>query len=174
MTEVNQAAAPAEKPKKTPFCEKTSEGVVVSFKFGNGAVVSLDLSELDENIQNDLMVHGALQKIGDSYASAGGDFAFGQAAAEKVIANLRAGNWGAARTGSGESKKSVGELITALAMLQSKPVEEVAAALEAATDEQKKAVRAHPAVKAKIAELRAAKAAEALAKAGEAGVLSFG
>lgn len=167
-------AAPAEKPKKTPFCEKTSEGTVVSFKFGNGAVVTLDLAELDESIQNDLMVHGALQKIGDSYASAGGDFAFGQAAAEKVIANLRAGNWGAARTGSGESKKSVGELITALAQLQSKPVEEVAAALEAATEEQKKAVRAHPAVKAKIAELRAQKAAEALAKAGEAGVLSFG
>ena len=159
--------------KKIKFCEKTSEGTVISFKFGNDTVVIVDLSELSEDIQQELMIHGALQKIGDSYASAGGDFAFGIAAAEKVIDNLRNGLWGTARTGSGESKKSSGELATALALLQGKEVAEVVAALDAATDEQRKAVRAHPAVKAKIAELRAAKAAEALAKAGDAGVLSF-
>ena len=38
------------------------------------------------------------------------------------------------------------------------------AALEAASEDQRKAFRAHPAVKLRIAELRAAKAAEALAK----------
>lgn len=159
--------------KKVKFCEKSAEGTVVSFKFGNDTVVSLDLSTLSEDIQQELMVHGALQKIGDSYASAGGDFAFAIAAAEKVVENLTNGLWGSARASSGESKKSSGELATALAQLQGKDVAEVVAALEAATDEQRKAVRAHPAVKAKIAELRAAKAAEALAKAGEAGVLSF-
>lgn len=163
-----------EAPKKIKFCEKTSEGTVVSFKFGNGETLSLDLSELPEDIQNDLMVHGALQKIGDSYASAGGDYAFGTAAATKVIENLKAGNWGAARTGSGESKKTSGELAQALAELQSKPIADVTAALENATDAQKKVFRAHPAVKAKIAEIRARKAQEALAKAGEAGVLNFG
>lgn len=160
--------------KKIRFCEKVSEGTVVSFKFGNGTTISLDLSEIPEETQQDLMVHGALQKIGDSYSSAGGDFAFAQAAAEKVIENLKAGLWGAARTGSGESKKSVGELASAVAALQGKDVAEVALALEAASDDQRKAVRAHPAVKAKIAELRAIKAAEALAKAGEAGTFAFG
>lgn len=169
-----EASTPAAEPKKPRFCDKSSEGTVVKFTFGNGVVLSLDLSEIPEDTQQDLMVHGALQKIGDSYSSAGGDFAFAQAAAEKVIENLRAGLWGAARTGSGESKKSVGELASAVAALQGKDVAEVALALEAATDEQRKAVRGHPAVKAKIAELRAAKAAEALAKAGDAGAFSFG
>lgn len=159
--------------KKIKFAEKTSEGTVLSFKFGNDTVLTVDLSELSETMQENLMVHGALQKIGDSYASAGGDYAFAIAAAEKVIDNLKNDLWGSARTGSGESKKSSGELATALSLLQGKDVAEVAAALEAATDEQRKAVRSHPAVKAKIAELRAAKAAEALAKAGDAGILSF-
>jgi hypothetical protein len=159
--------------KKAKFCEKSAEGTVVSFKFGNDTVVSLDLDTLSEEMQQELMIHGALQKIGDSYSSAGGDFAFGIAAAEKVIDNLKNGAWGSARAGSGESKKASGELANALAALQGKDIATVVAALDAATDEQKKALRAHPAVKAKIAELRAAKAQEALAKAGEAGVLSF-
>jgi hypothetical protein len=160
---------------KTPkFCEKSSENGVLSFKFGNGTVLTLDLSEVPEETQDDLRDHGALQKIGDSYASAGGDFAFAIASASKVIDNLKNGLWGSARA-AGEGKTKIGELATALAQLQSKPVEEVTIALEAATDEQKKALRAHPAIKAKIAELRAIKAAEALAKAGAAGALpTFG
>lgn len=157
--------------KKAKFCEKSSDGTVVSFKFGNGEVRSLDLSTLSDEMQQELMIHGALQKIGDSYASAGGDFGFAIAAAEKTIGNLVDGNWGSPRAGSGEGKKSVGELATALAQLQNKDVAEVAAALEAATEDQRKALRAHPAVKAAIAQLRAAKAAEALAKAQEKGDL---
>jgi len=155
---------------KVKFCEKSNDGTVVSFKFGNGEIVSLDLSTLSEEMQSELMIHGALQKIGDSYASAGGDYAFGIAAAQKVVGNLADGNWGSPRA-SGGGTKSSGELATALALLNGKEVSEVAAALEAATDEQRKALRAHPAVKAKIAELRAAKAAEALAKAGDAATL---
>lgn len=96
---------------------------MLSFKFGNDTVVTVDLSELSEDMQSNLMVHGALQKIGDSYASAGGDYAFAIAAAEKVIDNLRNDLWGSARTGSGEGKKSSGELATALSILQGKDVE---------------------------------------------------
>ena len=173
VVESTETSPSSVEPKKLKFCEKTSEGQIVHFSFGNGNKLSLDLSELSEETQNDLMVHGALQKIGDSYSSAGGDYAFAIAAAEKVIENLKAGLWGTARTGSGESKKSVGELATAVAALQNKEVAEVAAALEAATDEQRKAVRSHPAVKAKIAEIRAAKAAEALAKAQADGSAAF-
>ena len=160
--------------KKIKFCEKTSEGMVVTFTFGNGEVRTLDLSTLSDEMRDNLAVHGALQKIGDSYASAGGDYAFAIASAEKVMENLQADMWGSAR-GTGEGKQKTGELATALALLQGKDVAEVTAALEAASDEQKKALRSHPAVKAKIAEIRATKAAEALAKAGEAGLLpSFG
>jgi hypothetical protein len=156
--------------KKIKFCEKTIDGSVISFKFGNDTTLTLDLSDVPEETVGDLAAHGASQKIGDSYASAGGDYAFAIAAAEKVIENLRNGVWGSTRV-AGEGKQKTGELATALALLQGKDVAEVAAALEAASDEQRKALRAHPAVKAKVAELRAAKAAEALAKAGDAGTL---
>ena len=149
--------------KKAKFCEKSGKGTLVKFAFGNGKVLSLDLATLSEEIQTELMLHGALQKIGDSYASAGGDYAFGKAQASKVISNLEAGQWGAPRAG-GEGKKNVGELATALSELQGVPVEQVSIALEAATEEQRKAFRAHPAIKAKIAELRAKKASDALAK----------
>lgn len=155
---------PAAEPKKIKFCEKSSEGTVVSFSFGNGTVLSLDLSTLTEEMVMNLALHGALQKIGDSYASAGGDYSFAIAQAEKVIENLQNDAWGSSRA-AGEGKAKTGELATALAALQNKDVAEVAASLEAATDEQRKVIRAHPAVKAKIAELRALKAAETLAKA---------
>ena len=157
-------------PTKIKFCEKSAEGMVLSFKFGNGENLTLDMSELSEEILQDLAIHGALQKIGDSYASAGGDYAFAMAAASKVMQNLRDGNFNSARA-AGEGKQKIGELAQALAELQGKNVSEVTLALEAASDEQKKALRAHPAVKAKVAELRAKKAAEALAKATTAGDL---
>ena len=160
MNDVTQAPVEV---KKAKFCEKSAEGTIVKFAFGNGKVLTLDLATLSEEIQTELMIHGALQKIGDSYASAGGDFAFGEAAASKVITNLEAGQWGTPRA-SGDGKKSVGELATALAEIQGVSVEDVSAALEAATEEQRKAFRAHPAIKAKIAEIRAKKAADALAK----------
>lgn len=166
MTEETQVQAPT----KIKFCEKSCEGSVLTFKFGNGEVLTLDMDELSEEIVKDLAIHGALQKIGDSYASAGGDYAFAMAAASKVMQNLRDGNFNSARA-AGEGKQKIGELAQALAELQSKPVSEVTLALEAASDEQKKALRAHPAVKAKVAELRAKKAAEALAKATNSGDL---
>ena len=160
--------------KAPKFCEKSSDNGVLTFKFGNGVTLTLDMNEVPEETQADLRDHGGLQKIGDSYASAGGDYAFAIASASKVIDNLKNGLWGSARA-AGEGKAKIGELATALALLQGKDVTEVTVALEAATDEQKKTLRAHPAVKAKIAELRAIKAAEALAKAGAAGALpSFG
>lgn len=166
---MNEQVVPAEV-KKIKFCEKTSEGAVVTFTFGNGEVRSLDLSTLSEEMQQNLMVHGALQKGGDSYASAAGDYGFALANLEKVFENLQNEAWNTSR-GTGEGKQKLGELATALAELQGQDVASVAAALEAASDEQKKVLRAHPAIKAKIAAMRAAKAAEALAKAGEAGIL---
>lgn len=151
--------------KKPKFCDKSSEGTVASFTFGDGTVLSLDVSNLSEEIQTELMLHGALQKIGDSYAGAAGDYAYAKAQAEKVIQNLIDGVWKAARE-AGEAKPKSGELVQALAEIKGLEVEAVAAAVEAMDDERRKAVRSHPAVKAKIAEIRARKANEAAAKAG--------
>jgi hypothetical protein len=166
----DQVEAQAPEVKKIKFCEKTMNGSVATFTFGDGEVLTIDLDSVPEQTQTDLRDHGALQKIGDSYASAGGDYNFAKAAASKVIANLLNGEFNTGRQ-SGEGKQKIGELATALAALQGKDVGEITLALEAATDEQKKQLRAHPAVKAKIASLRAEKAAEALAKATNAGEL---
>lgn len=150
--------------KKPKFCDKSSEGTVASFTFGDGTVLTLDVANLSEEIQTELMLHGALQKIGDSYAGAAGDYAYAKAQAEKVIQNLLDGVWKAARE-AGEAKPKSGELVQALAEIKGLELEAVAAAVEAMDDERRKAVRSHPAVKAKIAEIRARKANEAAAKA---------
>lgn len=154
--------------KAPKFCEKSSEGTVVSFKFANAEVRSLDLSSLSDETKEALMVHGALQKIGDSYAGAAGDFGFAITNVEKIMANLEAGNFNAPRA-AGEAKPKTGELAEALSAIQGTSVEEAAELVEAMDDDTRKAVRAHPAVKAKIAELRAAKAAAAAAKAAAEG-----
>jgi hypothetical protein len=154
-----------EETKKPKFCDKSSEGTVASFTFGDGTVLSLDVANLSEEIQNELMLHGALQKIGDSYAGAAGDYGYAKAQAEKVIQNLLDGVWKSARE-AGEAKPKSGELVQALAEIKGLELEAVAAAVEAMDDERRKAVRSHPVVKAKIAEIRARKANEAAAKAG--------
>lgn len=149
---------------KVKFADKSSEGTVVSFKFGNGESLSLDVSTLDESIQTELMLHGALQKIGDSYAGAAGDYAFAIANAKKVIDNLLSGNWKAAREG-GTAAPRTGELAEAIARIKNLSVEDAQALVDGLSDEQRKAVRAKDAVKAVIAQIRYEKAAAKAAKA---------
>lgn len=165
MSEENQASE-AKAPK---FCEKSAEGTTVSFKFGDGTTLSLDVSNLDENIQNELMMHGALQKIGDSYAGAAGDYEFAKKNAQKVIDNLLGGLWKAAREG-GEGKPKTGELAAAVARIKSIEVADAQAIVDTLSDEQVKALRAKASVKAAIAAIRAEKAAEKAAKATDEGL----
>ena len=39
-----------------------------TFKFSDGTFLSLALSDLDEDTQTNLIFHGILQKVGDSFA----------------------------------------------------------------------------------------------------------
>ena len=150
---------------KVKFCEKdyTDEGQA-EFKFGNGTTIKVDVNEFSDEMKTNLMMHGLMQKVGDSYASAKGDYTIGIAAAEKVIDQLRQDLWTASRA-SGPAKPKTGELVIALANLKGLAVEAVAPAVEAATDDQRKAWRKHPAIAAEIARLRAVKAQERAAKA---------
>lgn len=152
--------------KAPKFCDKSAEGSVVSFKFGNGKELTLDVSTLDESIQTELMLHGALQKIGDSYAGAAGDFDFAIGNATKVIDNLVAGNWKAAREG-GEAKPKTGELAEAIARIKQIEVAAAAEIVNGLSDEQRKAIRAKDAVKAAIAAIRYEKAQAKAAKSGD-------
>lgn len=155
--------------KKVKFCEKDNDGLVVSFKFGDGETMSLDLNELSDEVKEQLMIHGMFQKGGDSYAGASGDYAYAREQLAKIFANLQDGKFNAGRE-AGPAKPKVGELAMALAEIKGLDVAAVATSLEAADDEKVKSLRAHPAIKAKIAEIRARKAAEALAKAKADGV----
>lgn len=155
-------------PSKPKFAEKeydldTGE---VSFTFGNGKSLSLNVNELAPEIQKQLMLHGAAQKIGDSYAGAKGNYADALEAASGVIEQLKQGIWRAAR-GEGDARPRLAELAEAIARIKQVELEKATAAVEKATDDQRKTWRSNAKVKAVIAQIRAEKAAKALEEAGE-------
>ena len=164
MAEDTGGGAAAE-PSKPRFAKKSydeSTGVV-SIEFGNGKVVELDTNTCSPEMKTLLMLHGASQKIGDSYAGAKGDFASAVASAQAVVDQLLAGEW----TSSGEERgPRLAELAEAIARIKGVPVEKAMAAVEKATDEQRKGFRANAQVKAAIAQARAEKAQKALEAAG--------
>lgn len=159
MNEQNEAV-------KVKFCEKSVENGVAKFTFGNGTVLTLDPADLSADIQEDLMFHGALQKIGDSYAGAKGNYDEAVASARSVIEQLLAGEWKAARA-AGEAKPRGTELASAIAQIKGIELAAAVAAVEAMSDEQRKAVRNHPKIKVVIAELRAAKLRKAADEASD-------
>jgi hypothetical protein len=151
---------------KVKFADKSSAGSVVSFKFGNGTILTLDVSTLDESIQTDLMLHGALQKIGDSYAGAAGDYDFAIGNAKKVIDNLVAGEWKSARE-KGEAKPKTGELAEAIARIKGIDTAQAAELVNSLDDDQRKTLRTKDKVKATIAQIRFEKAQKKAAEAGD-------
>lgn len=173
QTSSGGSAASAKKP---PFCAKdydldTGE---FTFEFGNGKTVSCKIEDFNEEIRTRAMYHGFSQKIGDSYASAKGDYSKGIDAAQSVIDALKDGDWNQGR--ETEGKPRIAELSAALARVKGIPEEEALAAVTKAAaldgdeeakkagQEKLKAWRAHPKVKAAILQIAAEKAA---AKAAE-------
>lgn len=149
--------------KKAPFAKKTynDETGVVEIKFSDpsGTVVSLDTNQCNEEVRMLLMLHGASQKIGDSYAGVKGNFVEGINNAKAIVQQLLSGEWRA--TGE-ERGPRLAELAEAIARVKGAPVEKAMAAVEAATDEQRAAWRSNPQVKSAIAQNRAEKAQKAL------------
>lgn len=152
---------------KTKFAVKSANAETgdYEFHFGNGHTIKGNIKDFSHEIQRELLMHGLLQKVGDSYSGAKGDFAKAIESAQGVVDQLREGKWTAGRVAAERGPK-IGELVEAVARLQKKPVAEVAAILEKADDGKRKALRSHPAVKAAIAAIRAEKAAAAAEKAG--------
>ena len=160
MAETGTAAAET---KKAPFAKKTynDETGIVSITFSDpqGTVVELDTSKCSDEIRTLLMLHGASQKIGDSYAGVKGNYAEGINNAKAVVQQLLAGEWKA--TGE-ERGPRLQELAEAIARIKGASVEAALKAVEAATDEQRAAWRSNAQVKAAIAQGRAEKAQKAL------------
>jgi len=150
------------------FCDKTLDldKQTIEFTFQDGSTITADIGSLLDEIKLQLMMHGASQKLGDSYASAKGVVADGVASLKRTIETLAAGSWTAGRS-DGETKPRTTELAAALAEIKGIDIATAQAAVENADEDKRKAWRAHPKVKAVIASIRARKAAEKLAKVEE-------
>ena len=142
----------------------------VDFAFADETTVTIALADFPADIQLHLALHGISQKCGDSYSGAKGDVAAAKKMFDDTLAQLVAGEWRQAR-GEGESKPRVTELAEAIARIKNVDVEVVKASLDAATDEQRKALRSNDRVKAIIAIIRAEKAQKKLAEMKDDGAL---
>ena len=139
---------------------KGIEGDVLTITFEDGNVLTTDLNNIPAEIQSRLAMHGLSQKLGDSYAGAETEEAFGKASG--VAEDLLAGNWSTRVAASGPRSTQLAE---ALAAATSQPLEAAAAKLETMDDDQKKRLRAHPSIKMELAKIKATKAAAAAEKA---------
>lgn len=161
-----ESAAAEKKEPKFASKEYDMDTGVLTITFGNDEVVSADINSMPEDIRKQLALHGLAQKVGDSYAGAKGNYSEAIGSAKDVIEQLLAGVWKAAR-GESDARPRLAELAEAIARIKSVPLEKATAAVEASTEEQRKAWRGNSKVKAVIAAIKAEKAAAALEAASD-------
>lgn len=167
--------------KKTVSVETKS----VTFDFDDAGSITFDLTQVSDEMLIQLALHGASQKVGDTYAGAkaateGTDIdpnEWAKGEAEAAIGQIYNDDWTVRKTGSGTG---VTDLARALAEVMPDVTEQDAATrLADASKEDKAALRKHPAVKAVLERLRAeraaakAESAEAAADASDLPVLNF-
>ena len=134
------------------IANKTVDGTVVRIEFVNGKSVEIDVDKLPTEIRARAIVHGIMQKLGDSYAGADGP-SDGYDRCRSIADAITAGNWNQGRTATGGTL-----LVEALAKVAKRTVEEAAAVLAEMEDDQRKAVSNHPDIKAAMAVIRAERA----------------
>jgi hypothetical protein len=124
---------------------------------GNGVEVVGCLDNYTPEMVERLALHGLSQKLGDGGASFSktNDYHGAFGAIQGIEDNLRNNAW-SVRTGGGTA-----DLTTAIAELQGLELSDADELVKRMTEEQLAEVKKHPKVKAKIAELVSARAAEA-------------
>ncbi len=146
------------------------ENKTVTFNFGDGIEsVVFDLTDMTDEMLIQLALHGASQKIGDSYASAKAqtdgteidpaEWSRGQAAG--VVAQLLASDWTVRVAGT----SAVTDLAQALSEAVGCSIEDAVARLGDADADDKKALRKHPDVAAVLARIKSERATARLAQA---------
>lgn len=134
-----------------------------------GETIEFDLAKVPEDLLPRLALHGASQKIGDSYSGAkesGEDpIAYAKASIEETIKQLYEGKWSVGRTGTGAPRTT--HLVRAYAALTGKTLEEALETVGGLTDEEKKALQGQKKIAAKIAQFKAEDAAARAAKLAE-------
>ena len=144
------------------FCKKkvNDETGLIEFDFQDeGTPIVFDINKMPDNIVANLALHGASQKIGDSYAGAAGDYDAARKAAQSVIDQLIAGDWKAARA-AGEPRTTL--LVEALSRATGQSMDASAEVIGNMEKEQRVALGRHPEMKeAKaVIQLERAKAAK--------------
>lgn len=136
----------------------SNEGLVI-LKLGNGWKFEVNPKDYPSEIQEDLLIHGAKQKLGDATAgfSKTNDYGGAKDAILGVHESLMAGVWNREAGGFGVS---IDDLAQAIAALKKTSVEKAKAAVEAAPTEKRKEWASNKKVAALIAEYRAARAKE--------------
>ena len=132
----------------------------IAFVFASGETETVDVAKLPAEIQKQLMLHGASQKLGDSYSGEDADKC--HTIFKGVLKNLVEGNW-SARSGGGGSPR-ISQLAEALSRAAGETVEACVEKLSEMDDDTKKQIRAHPAVQAALAEIKLEKATAEAAK----------
>lgn len=128
-----------------------------------GETEEVNVNDFLPEIRKYLLVHGAVQKIGDNYAGAGGDVDAAWGAMKDMIAQLRNGQW-SDRSGAGEGVVRISLLAEAIARIKGVTVDVVKQQLaasqpdnpgeNASEDEMKEYTSAKEAFAKKMAELR--------------------
>lgn len=136
----------------------------IRFVLGNKLEVVADLTDIPNGIREQLALHGLSQKVGDAAAgfSKAGDYSGAFGAMQQVVDNLLAGQWSTRGQGGG-----VADLVQAIADLRGVELDAAQAAVDAMDEEQLKKVASHPKVKAKIADIKAARLAKAAESAAD-------
>ena len=141
-------------------------GNTITFTFDDGTTEIFDVTKVPAGTVHDLTMHGASQKVGDSYAGAADSndpLAYAKAAVKETIAQLYNGDWRAT-----VSRPKQTDLAIALSRLTGKTPEEAQAFVDTLDDDAKKAWRAKAKVKATLAVIAAERAAEKAAKLAKA------
>lgn len=149
--------AQAQEAKKVKFLEVIQSAQMLTFKLADGQSLTLDANGMSGPIQEAAMMHGFNQKVRDAAAgfSKGNDYDGAFEAMQQVIESLEGGNWN--RQGGGMKGQSV--LAEAIARFKGCALEAAQAAVQKATDDQKKAWAKNVKIAALMAQVVAERAA---------------
>jgi len=144
----------------TKKASKKVEGTTVTIEFATGQTLTANAADLPDEMKRNLIVHGLSQKLGDSYAGADEKEAFD--CANRVLEGLMKGEWSTRGEGGG-GRASM--FLEALAAVLGLSLDEAKAKFDSKTEEEQAAIKNHPQIKTKTAEIKAARAQADLAKA---------
>ncbi len=146
------------------IAKKVIDGNTLTFHWADGTQTVFTPSEFSEDMQHRAMMAGFGHKFGDAYSGSKGDVRTAQMMQLEVVNAVREGDWN--RTGGGFS--SGGIWVEALARASGEEFDHALAAWNEYSDDEKKAQKAHPAVKLAKAEIEVERA-KAKAEAADSG-----